>query len=120
MCVEENLKGYFRVQIDVVVFTSKITHPHLGDAIYLCSSLSSNAGLLPSGFPGTVARIPIGNNMPHDDIPYAESPERNLIDVGGRTISSLHFSLRDHSGNLIPLEDGYEWSAQIQFGFPEK
>ena len=94
--------------------------PHIGDAIYLCSSLSSNAGLLPSGFPGTVARIPIGNNMPHDEIPYAESPERNLIDVGGRTISSLHFSLRDHSGNLIPLEDGYEWSAQIQFGFPEK
>jgi len=39
--------------------------------------------------------------------------------VGGRTLTSLHFSLRDHSGNLIPLEEGYEWSAQIQFGFPE-
>ena len=112
--------GQRNVTEELGVFTSKITHPHIGDAIYLCSSLTSNAGLLPSGFPGAVARIPIGNNDPHDDIWYMWNPERNYIDVGGRTLTSLHFSLRDHSGNLIPLEDGYEWSAQIQFGFPEK
>ena len=112
--------GQKNVAGELGAFTSKITHPHIGDAIYLCSSLTSNAGLLPSGFPGAVARIPIANNVPHDDIPYTESPERNFIDVGGRTLSSLRFSLRDHSGNLIPLEEGYEWSAQLQFGFPEK
>ena len=49
-----------------------------------------------------------------------EEKEKEAAVMGSRTLSSLHFSLRDHSGNLIPLEDGYEWSAQIQFGFPEK
>ena len=112
--------GQKNVAMDKGAFTSTITSPHLGDSIYLCSSLTSNAGLLPSGFPGAVARIPIANNVPHDDIPYTESPERNFIDLGGRTLSSVRFSLRDHSGNLIPLEEGYEWSAQLQFGFPEK
>ena len=112
--------GQKNVSTDKGAFTSTITMPQLGDAIYLCSSLTSNAGLLPSGFPGAVARIPIGNNDPHDDIWFQEIPGRNYVDVGNRTLSSLHFSLRDHSGNLIPLEEGYEWSAQIQFGFPEK
>ena len=112
--------GQKNVSTDKGAFTSTITSPHLGDSIYLCSSLTPNAGLLPSGFPGAVARIPITNFVPFDDIWYQEGTYHNMIDVGGRTLTSLHFSLRDHSGNLIPLEEGYEWSAQLQFGFPEK
>ena len=65
-----------------------------------------------------MARIPIANNVPHDDIPYTESPERNFIDVGGRTLSSLHFSLRDHSGNLIPLEEGVRVVGTDPVRFP--
>ena len=112
--------GQKNTNLDKGAFTSTITTPHLGDSIYLCSSLTSNAGLLPSGFPGAVARIPITNFDPMDDIWYQEGTYHNFVDVGGRTLTSLHFSLRDHSGNLIPLEEGYEWSAQLQFGFPEK
>ena len=111
--------GQKNTSIDKGAFTSVITTPHLGDAIYLCSSLTSNAGLLPSGFPGAVARIPLGNASPEHDLWHQWNPERNYVDVGGRTLTSLHFSLRDHSGNLIPLGEGHEWSAQIQFGFPE-
>ena len=112
--------GQKNTNLDKGAFTSTITTPHLGDSIYLCSSLTSNAGLLPSGFPGAVARIPITNFDPFDDIWYQEGTYHNMIDVGGRTLTSLHFSLRDHSGNLIPLDEGHERSAQIQFGFPEK
>ena len=40
------------------------------------------------------------------------------MSVGNRTLRSIRLSLRDHSGNLVPLEEGYDWSAQLQFGFP--
>ena len=43
--------------------------------------------------------------------------ERTFVDCGGQVLRRILFSLRDHSGNLIPLQNS-NWSAQICFGFP--
>ena len=102
---------------DKGLFVSTLHMPHLGETIYLCSSLTANAGMLPNGSLGAIAAIPVLNNAQYDTISVKEPAERNMVDLGGRVLSSLRFSLRDHSGNLIPLEDGNDWSATLQFGF---
>ena len=103
---------------DLGLFKSTINVPQLGEAIFLCSSLTAHAGMLPNGSLGSIAVIPLLNHTHKDTIYVREPAERNQVDVGGRVLSNLRFTLRDHSGNLIPLEEGYEWSATIQFGFP--
>ena len=73
--------------------------------------------MLPNGFLGAIAAIPVLNNTQYDTIRVKEPAERNMVDVGRRVLSTLRFSLRDHSGNLIPLEEGNDWTATLQFGF---
>ena len=99
--------------------------PHLGETYYLCSStLSSFAGLLPNGEAHTaLCRMPIPTRLeawPHNTAVYeAGGEDRHRIDCGNRILRTLHFSVRNHSGTLVPLGES-NWSATLVFGFPDK
>ena len=58
------------------------------------------------------------------DAPFRETTEvqtqslsQGYTEVGGLSLKSLRFSIRDRNGLPVPLENG-EWSAQLVFGFP--
>ena len=57
-------------------------------------------------------------------LPYGETTEvqtqslsQGYTEVGGLSLKSLRFSIRDRNGLPVPMENG-EWSAQLVFGFP--
>ena len=77
---------------------------------------TGHAGLLPSGYNTALARVPLGTYGETSD--YQESLAKNYIDSGGLIIRSIQLSLRDHSGNVLPLGED-NWSAQLVFGYPE-
>ena len=62
------------------------------------------------------SRVPLGTYR--ETINHSESLAKSYIDSGGLSIRSINLSLRDHSGNVLPLGE-YNWSAQIVFGYPE-
>ena len=103
------------LQNGIFASTPNLNRP--GEAVYIGSStLSGHAGLLPSGYNTALARIPSGTYG--ETIDYQESLAKNYIDSGGLIIRSINLSLRDHSGNVLPLGE-HNWSAQIVFGYPE-
>ena len=46
-----------------------------------------------------------------------QSLSQGYTEVGGLSLKSLRFSIRDRNGLPVPMENG-EWSAQLVFGFP--
>ena len=109
--------GFKTTLLENGIFQSTPNFSRLGQAIYVCSStLSGHAGLLPSGYNTALARIPLSEYG--ETIDYQESLDKNYIDSGGLIIRSINLSLRDHSGNVLPLGEN-NWSAQLVFGYPE-
>ena len=115
---DPNRSGVKNAAHDKGLFQSTVPLWHRGETNYLCSNLTANAGVLPNGTLGAILRIPVDRHHYYSLLAYKEPVEHNFVSVGNRTLRSIRLSLRDHSGNLVPLEEGYEWSAQLQFGFP--
>ena len=103
--------------MDPYIYASIPQLDRQAEAVYLCSSnLSSHTGVLPNGLKSAICRIPVA--------PYGETTEvqtqsfsQGYTEVGGLSLKTLRFSIRDRNGLLVPLGDG-EWSAQMVFGFP--
>ena len=88
-----------------------------GEAVYLCSSnLSSHTGVLPNGLKSAICRIPVAPFRETTEV-QTQSLSQGYTEVGGLSLKSLRFSIRDRNGLPVPLENG-EWSAQLVFGFP--
>ena len=87
------------------------------EAVYLCSSnLSSHTGVLPNGLKSAICRIPVAPFRETTEV-QTQSLSQGYTEVGGLSLKSLRFSIRDHNGLPVPMENG-EWSAQLVFGFP--
>ena len=87
-----------------------------GEAVYICShSLSSHTGVLPSGVKSAICRVPVAEYGFATE--YQSQSLAGFTEVGGLSLKTLRFSVRDQNGNLVPMGDG-NWSAQLVFGFP--
>ena len=98
-------------------FKSSMMLHHAGETIYLCSStLSASAILLPFGGMTALAAIQLGDKVYQDSVAERETLDKVRVDCGGLTMNSLHFSVRDFVGNLVPLGQT-NWTAQLCFGY---
>ena len=96
--------------------SSMLLHP-CGETVYLCSStLSASAILLPFGGMSALAAIQVGDKVYQDSVTSRDSFDKMRVDCGGLVLNTLHFSIRDFAGNLIPL-DQMNWTAQLCFGY---
>ena len=87
-----------------------------GEAVYICSqSLSSHTGVLPSGVKSAICRVPVAEYGFSTE--YQAQSLARFTEVGGLSLKTLRFSVRDQHGNLVPMGDG-NWNAQLTLGFP--
>ena len=63
-----------------------------------------------------LCRVPVAEHGEDTEF-AAQSLEQGYTEVGGLSLKTLRFSVRDLNGQLVPLGD-YNWSAQLVFGFP--
>ena len=96
--------------------SSMLLHP-VGETVYLCSStLSASAILLPFGGMSALAAIQLGDKVYQDSVTSRDSFDKMRVDCGGLVLNTLHFSIRDFAGNLVPLGQ-MNWTAQLCFGY---
>ena len=88
-----------------------------GEAVYICSnSLSSHTGILPNGLKSAICRIPVAPYQEVTEV-QTQSLSQGYTEVGGLSLKTIRYSLRDRNGLPVPMGEG-NWSAQMVFGFP--
>jgi hypothetical protein len=96
--------------------STMMLHP-VGETLYLCSStLSASAILLPYGGMSALAAIQVGDKVYQDSVTSRDSFDKMRVDCGGLVLNTLHFSIRDFAGNIVPLGQ-MNWTAQLCFGY---
>ena len=104
-------------QLNTTPFVSVPYLDRQGEAVYICSSsLSSHTGVLPSGQKAAICRIPVATYGEATEV-QTQSLSQGHTEVGGLSLKTLRFSLRDRNGLPVPMGD-HNWSAQLVFGFP--
>ena len=77
--------------------------------------------MLPNGLHNCLPRL---NVRPHvydvnfpETVRHEEQLDKVYLDCGGSVLRTLRFTWRDYNGNVMPLSETGDWTAQLCFGF---